>query len=142
MVLAGVNVARLNFSVASLEEQIRSQAAAESITLASDYISTHLEDNADLMALINSWQAQKQVYESQLQLETELDESIAILEASQKEQKDRQDEILSILKKIHYLFFKRYGHYIQEGSWTSQDYVDDNLYYLDAVDVDAHNLNS
>ena len=39
------------------------------------------------------------------------------------------------MKKIHSLFFKRYGHYIQEGTWTSSDYIDDNLYYLDAIDV-------
>lgn len=32
-------------------------------------------------------------------------------------------------------FFKKYGRYIQEGTWTSDDYVDNNLYYLDALQV-------
>jgi hypothetical protein len=26
-----------------------------------------------------------------------------------------------------------YGRFIQEGSWISEDYIDDNLYYLDAL---------
>lgn len=29
-------------------------------------------------------------------------------------------------------FYKKYSRFIQEGSWISEDYVDDNLYYLDA----------
>ena len=32
-------------------------------------------------------------------------------------------------------FFKKYGRFIQEGTWTSDDYVDNNLYYLDALQV-------
>lgn len=29
-------------------------------------------------------------------------------------------------------FYKKYSRFIQEGSWISEDYVDENLYYLDA----------
>lgn len=29
-------------------------------------------------------------------------------------------------------FYQKYSRFIQEGSWISEDYVDDNLYYLDA----------
>ena len=32
-------------------------------------------------------------------------------------------------------FFEKYGRFIQEGTWTSEDYVDNNLYYLDALQV-------
>lgn len=30
-------------------------------------------------------------------------------------------------------FLKKYGPFIQEGTWNSDDYIDDELYYLDAV---------
>lgn len=29
-------------------------------------------------------------------------------------------------------FYKKYSRFIQEGSWISEDYIDDNLYFLDA----------
>lgn len=35
-------------------------------------------------------------------------------------------------KKLILTFEKKYAQFIQEGSWNSDDYVDDDLYYLDA----------
>lgn len=32
-------------------------------------------------------------------------------------------------------FYKKYSRFIQEGTWTDDKYVDDNLYYLDALKV-------
>lgn len=32
-------------------------------------------------------------------------------------------------------FYRKYSRYIQEGTWQSEDYYDDNLYYLDALSV-------
>ena len=32
-------------------------------------------------------------------------------------------------------FYKKYSRFLQEGTWSSQDYVDSNLYYLDALQV-------
>jgi hypothetical protein len=29
-------------------------------------------------------------------------------------------------------FYKKYSRFLQEGPWISEDYIDDNLYYLDA----------
>lgn len=49
--------------------------------------------------------------------------------------KDLDEEInANIIKKrkIINLFEKKYSQFIQEGSWNSDDYIDDNLYYLDA----------
>ena len=34
--------------------------------------------------------------------------------------------------ELHRAFYKKYSRFIQEGSWISEDYIDDNLYYLDA----------
>ena len=35
-------------------------------------------------------------------------------------------------KKVNFQFYKKYSRFIQEGSWISEDYIDDNLYYMDA----------
>ena len=45
------------------------------------------------------------------------------------------DELKKQKDEIEKNFFKKYGRYIQEGTWTSDDYVDHNLYYLDALQV-------
>ena len=51
----------------------------------------------------------------------------------------RFDEITEILegmanskRALNLLFYKKYSRFIQEGSWIKEDYIDDNLYYLDA----------
>lgn len=36
-------------------------------------------------------------------------------------------------KKIEQQFYQTYARFIQEGSWISEEYVDDELYYLDAL---------
>lgn len=50
-------------------------------------------------------------------------------------EKSAQKTITDQLKDLNLQFYKKYSRYIQEGSWTSEDYMDDNLYYLDALSV-------
>lgn len=35
-------------------------------------------------------------------------------------------------------FYTKYSHYIKEGTWSSNEYVDANLYYLDALQTSAN----
>lgn len=47
----------------------------------------------------------------------------------------KEEEIASLTnqkKELYLKFEKKYYRFIQEGPWTSEDYTDDNLYYLDA----------
>lgn len=48
-----------------------------------------------------------------------------------------EDEERLLLEKehLHKIFYKKYSRFLQEGSWISEDYIDDNLYYLDAEGV-------
>ena len=57
----------------------------------------------------------------------------------QKSAQDKYDELVEKLKNLtdekralNLQFYKKYSRFIQEGSWIKEDYVDDNLYYLDA----------
>ena len=57
----------------------------------------------------------------------------------QKGIKDIMQELLDEKDLINEQFYKKYSRYIQEGSWTSSDYIDNELYYLDALNVAATN---
>lgn len=67
-------------------------------------------------------------------------QSKADLDAKQEEFDtlgNRLEEITNAKEVLDQAFYEKYSRFIQEGSWIDQDYVDDNLYYLDAVSV-AH----
>jgi hypothetical protein len=44
-------------------------------------------------------------------------------------------------KILHEKFYEKYSRFIQEGSWIQEDYVDPNLYYLDACKVSQTSAN-
>lgn len=43
--------------------------------------------------------------------------------------------LLQQIEALEEKFYKKYSRFIQEGSWNSEEYIDDNLYYLDAKSV-------
>jgi len=53
----------------------------------------------------------------------------------QKGIKDIMQELLDEKDEVEAKFYKKYSRYIQEGTWTSDDYIDNELYYLDALSV-------
>ena len=61
--------------------------------------------------------------------------TIANKEGSIKTYEARQKNLLEYKKELNYLFFKKYSRFIQEGTWISEDYVDDDKYYADSQSV-------
>ena len=60
------------------------------------------------------------------------------LEAAQAEYDGYQDKLRTIANattEIEKEFIIKYSRYIQEGSWTDDNYMDDDLYYFDALAV-------
>ena len=51
------------------------------------------------------------------------------------EHEKSQENIVKQIDELDKRFYEKYSRYIQEGSWTSEEYIDDNLYYLDAKSV-------
>lgn len=49
--------------------------------------------------------------------------------------KDELEDLIKQKDEINKNFYTKYSRFIQEGAWTSQDYVDNELYYLDALKV-------
>lgn len=69
-------------------------------------------------------------------------ESLDLLEKSVEEltkvvngYETRLKEINNEKADLEKAFYKKFSRFIQEGSWTSQDYLDPTLYYLDARSV-------
>jgi len=48
---------------------------------------------------------------------------------------ERQETIIEEIVEYDTKFYTKYSRFLQEGSWTSQDYIDDDYYYLDAQSV-------
>lgn len=60
------------------------------------------------------------------------------LDETQKQYDDAQEKLKNIARateEIEHEFLTKYSRYIQEGSWCDENYMDDDLYYLDAVNV-------
>lgn len=49
-----------------------------------------------------------------------------------EEIKTSLEDIADKKEELNRIFYNKYSRFIQEGSWISEDYMDDNLYYLDA----------
>ena len=58
---------------------------------------------------------------------------ISDLESIIQEQEQIQSSCVTLIKQIDDKFFSKYAHFIQEGTWTSDQYYDDDLYYFDAL---------
>lgn len=48
---------------------------------------------------------------------------------------ERLADIATATKEVEKEFYTKYSRYIQEGSWIDDNYMDDDLYYLDALSV-------
>ena len=64
-----------------------------------------------------------------------LDSSVNALTKLITEAEKENKKIVEEKKALENAFYQKFSRFIQEGSWTSQDYIDPNLYYLDARSV-------
>jgi hypothetical protein len=64
-----------------------------------------------------------------------LDTALAILQDAIEANTKKRDALLKQIKELHQKFYNKYSTYIQEGSWNSEDYIDPNIYYYDALSV-------
>lgn len=86
----------------------------------------------DLITQIMTWTSQAEQFKAYYsKKEAEIASQTERLEQIEKDWKT----ILEDKEELDYKFYQKYAKYIQEGSWISEDYMDDNLYYLDAESV-------
>ena len=119
---------------ASIEDSLKKLAGVDTMDAVYSYASTHwrdtkvqtlIEDRSQVEDMISMYQSLNESIQASLAL---LDEYITNTQA-------RQDEIIEELRELNRLFYIKYSRFIQEGTWQSEDYWDDNKYYLDALQV-------
>jgi hypothetical protein len=65
----------------------------------------------------------------------QVDASVEELQVIVNSYKETVELAEQAIKELHLNFYKKYSPYLQEGTWKSDDYMDDNMYYLDGVNV-------
>lgn len=98
------------------------------------YISSHAS-SIKVQALINTIsQLEITSQDNQKQIEN-LTNSIELLNDYIDNQTNEAENLIKDIKDLHERFFKKYSRFIQEGTWQDDSYIDDNKYYLDAMEV-------
>lgn len=90
------------------------------------------DQNADLIKTIKDLDGDIASYKV---ICAKLDAALAALQLTIEANAVNRDRLLKLIKELHQKFYNKYSNYIQEGSWTSEDYIDPNIYYYDALSV-------
>lgn len=99
------------------------------------YIQSNYGTNDSIRNLIISYTTAKQELANYVTQLSNCISSLAGIENRLDLKRMRQAHFLRMIKLVEAQFFKKYSRFIQEGSWQSDEYIDDNLYYLDGVEV-------
>lgn len=90
------------------------------------------DQNANLIKTIKDLDGDIATYKA---ICLKLDAALAALQLTIEANTANRDRLLKLIKELHQKFYNKYSNYIQEGSWTSEDYIDPNIYYYDALSV-------
>lgn len=90
------------------------------------------DQNADLIKTIKDLDGDIASYKA---ICLKLDAALAALQLTIEANTANRDRLLKLIKELHQKFYNKYSTYIQEGSWNSEDYIDPNIYYYDALSV-------
>lgn len=113
---------------------LMSLANVNTFSDAQNYASTH-PTNRKVQSLMGSIaQLNNNIQEFEQNI-PKLKNSIDVLEAYINEQIDIMNQLVQNVENLHKAFFKKYSRFIQEGTWQDQNYVNDDDYYLDALEV-------
>ena len=81
---------------------------------------------------ISGWTTKKQAAQAQLD---SWYESKASAQAKKNELENQLEVITTTKQNLHKQFYNKYSHYLQEGSWSDQNYFQPDSYYYDAQKV-------
>lgn len=128
-----------NTAVSAAEEQIQNYqneliriAEATDWDGAQAYIQANIESEPiySRMLAISTLQQNLNSYVNLLEdLENSVNELIELISEKEQEQNNYREQI----NELHTNFYRKYYSFIRESVWTGQDYIDDDLYYLDAL---------
>lgn len=117
-----------------IESDLINLAGVSQWANAQTYAQQHAS-NEKVQALLNSHgQIENEVNRNKQSLR-DINTSIATLEDYITTAQERQEELLTLIKKKHQEFNDKYNTYIMEGTWQDEDYIDADEYYLDGINI-------
>ena len=90
---------------------------------------------SDVAGYINELVTYREKLENSGSEKTSLEPIIANKEAAIREKEERYKNLLEWKQALNKEFFKKYSRFIQEGTWMSEEYTDDEKYYADSLSV-------
>lgn len=122
--------------ITSLKSQLAFLIGAEEYSFAAvaEYLQSH-EDNTNVKNLLTTLTTTEHNKESYTATLEKLETSVGNLTTYINSLEELNDKLLEKKAELEEKFYKKFSRFIQEGSWTSEDYLDENLYYLDAKSV-------
>ena len=126
-----------NTTINDLKEELRNlspERKSYENTETKKWIANNMDDNGVAARVISlrTQEGLKTRYENNVRF---LTDQVASITSDLKTAEEAQTASLKTINELHKKFFNKYSHYIQEGTWTSEDYIDSTLYYLDAQSV-------
>ena len=91
------------------------------------------EDNSSYIKYTTAWMQCDNVIKQHLPLYQKAEGCLRDCENKYKVITAQLKEKAEQKRALNLQFYKKYSRFIQEGSWIKEDYVDDNLYYLDSL---------
>lgn len=127
-------ITSLQESISNLKADLANLADAGTWAGATTWIVANAEQDQVKSKMI-AIETQKENLSTYQTMKSNLDRSVAQLQSVIEDKEERQQELIDLIKELDLKFYKKYSRFIQEGTWISEDYIDDNLYYLDAQSV-------
>ena len=127
-------ITSLQESIANLQADLMNLANVRTWSAATAWIKANANQD-QVRSKMTAIKTQEQTLATYQSMKTKLDSSVSSLQSIIEAKEDRQEELVDLIKELDLKFYKKYSRFIQEGTWISEDYIDDNLYYLDAQSV-------
>ena len=118
----------------SIKDDVMKLASVSTWENAQSYVRAH-KDNTKVQTLMNSYADVKNQINYYSGLISSAVAAMVILNNHIDTLNTEIDELLEQINELNNKFNEKYGTYIQEGTWQDESYVDDDKYYLDAVNV-------
>ena len=127
-------ITALQENIANLQADLMNLANVQTWAAATSWITANASQDQVKSKMI-ALKTQEDSLSTYQTMKQNLDTSVSQLQAVIEEKEARQEELVELIKALDLKFYKKYSRFIQEGSWISEDYLDDTLYYLDAQSV-------
>lgn len=127
-------ITSLQESISNLQADLMNLANVGTWTAATAWIKANANQD-QVRSKMTAIKTQEETLATYQTMKTKLDSSVSSLQSVIEAKETRQEELVDFIKELDLKFYKKYSRFIQEGTWISEDYIDDNLYYLDAQSV-------